>query len=600
MIRSDYSTSPGWARMLLTTADGPAWFEFGPPLELCETYDLTEVRSTLARVDDLTRGGLHAVGFVAYEASSAFDSALVTRPPVPGLPLVRFAIYGERREATSPAPAVGREGAEHGEWRPATSEAEHRRSVEAVRRHIERGETYQANLTFPFVREGVSDSKAQFADLLSRQFVPHAAYLDAGRWAVCSASPELFFRRDGEYLVTRPMKGTAPRAPGGFEDLVRRQALANSVKDRAENLMIVDMLRNDLGRIADPGSVSVRDLYRIERYATVWQMTSTVEATSSATLLEVFDALFPCASITGAPKASSMGIISQLETSPRGIYTGAVGWVGPNQQAEFNVAIRTAVVDRDHATATYGVGGGIVWDSDPAGEHREALAKAATFSTPPLPPFQLLESLLWRPGKGYWLLSRHLDRLLASAEYFAWSAPTAATLRDRLQKLAATLPLRRHKVRVRLDREGDVVLEAHEIPRRSPGPCRLGLAPRPETIDPRLLCHKTTVRVLDTVWERADGSSREESSYDDILMWDEDGNLTESTWANVVVALDGQRHTPSLHHGLLPGVLRQHLIDRGEIVEASLTVEDLKRAEGLWLINSVRGWIPARLEASRT
>jgi para-aminobenzoate synthetase/4-amino-4-deoxychorismate lyase len=586
--------------MLLTTAEGPTWFEFGPPLEVCETFDPGRVRSTLARVEELTLGGLHAVGFVAYEASSGFDSALATRAPVPDLPLVWFAVYHERRASDAPISAIRPSAGVGwtGEWRPRIGEDEHRRRVEAVRHHIERGETYQVNLTFSFDLEGVAGSQALFSELLARQSVPHAAYLESERWAVCSASPELFFRRDGDRLVTRPMKGTAPRAPGVAEDRRHRQALAASVKDRAENLMIVDMLRNDLGRIADPGSVSVRDLYRIEPYATVWQMTSTVEATSSASLVEIFGALFPCASITGAPKASSMGIISQLETSPRGIYTGALGWVGPDRQAEFNVAIRTAVVDRRDGSATYGVGGGIVWDSDPAGEYHEALSKGATLTVPPLPPFQLLESLLWRPGKGYWLLSRHLHRLLASAEYFAWSAPCAITLRDRLEKLATSLPRYRHKVRLLLDREGTVVLESQVIPRRSSGPCRLGLAPRPEAIDPRLLFHKTTERVLDVVWERADGSPREDSGYDDILMWDEDGNLTESTRANLVVQLEGKRYTPTLRHGLLPGVLRQHLLDRKEIVEASLRVDDLTRAEGLWLINSVRGWIPAGLEVT--
>ena len=247
----------------------------------------------------------------------------------------------------------------------------------------------------------------------------YAAYIDTGRYVICSASPELFFKLDGNKIYSHPMKGTAKRGRTTLEDKEQAEWLHNSLKNRAENVMIVDMIRNDLGRIAEIGSVQVPELFTIEKYPTLFQMTSTVQAKTNASLDEIFSALFPCASITGAPKVSTMNIIAELETTPRKIYTGSIGYISPNRKAQFNVAIRTALIDRENKTAEYGVGGGIVWDSTSADEYSEALLKARVLTERPR-TFDLIETLLWTPEDGYFLREKHIARMQDSAEYFGF------------------------------------------------------------------------------------------------------------------------------------------------------------------------------------
>ncbi|MFC5997033.1 aminodeoxychorismate synthase component I [Pseudonocardia hispaniensis] len=341
----------------------------------------TEVLDVLAEVDRATRAGSWAYGYLAYEAASALDPTLPARAGPEGLPLAWFGLCAEPEPVTPIEPrAAGRYRAQP--WRPGWTPQEHARAVDAVRAQIAAGETYQCNLTVRLHSRIDGDLTGLYADLALAQGGAHNVYLDLGRWVIASASPELFFEIAGNRLLMRPMKGTSRRGRSPAQDRALGEALRMSPKERAENVMIVDLMRNDAARIAETGSVSVRALCRLERYPTVLQLTSDVTARlrPETGLVDVLRALFPCGSITGAPKRRTMQLISELEPEPRGVYCGAIGLVGPPDaavRARFNVAIRTVVADRASGAAVYGTGGGITWSSEPAAEHAELLAKAA-------------------------------------------------------------------------------------------------------------------------------------------------------------------------------------------------------------------------------
>jgi para-aminobenzoate synthetase/4-amino-4-deoxychorismate lyase len=366
-------------------------------------------------------------------------------------------------------------------------------------------------------------------------------------------------------------------------------ALHASEKNRAENVMIVDMVRNDMGRVADKGSVRVPNLFDIEKYPTLYQMTSTVTSATSASFAEIMKALFPCASITGAPKIRTMEIIRELEPDPRGIYTGCIGLLSPGRHAEFNVAIRTVWLDKTRKSAEYGVGGGIVWDSDAGNEYEECRVKTAVL-TADTPDFDLIETMLWEPGSGYFLLDLHLERLRQSAEYFGFPVDLPS-VRARVMLEAdahrnaagAATPAR---VRLLLSEAGEVNLDWDPLPGtpRS-GPRRVTLAGSAIDRKDRFLYHKTTRR------QTYDEAKQDHPHCDDVLLWNSAGEVTESTIANIVVETGGKRITPPVECGLLPGVFRQWLLDHGEIEEGIIKVEDLRKAGRIFLVNSVRKWM---------
>ena len=357
---------------------------------------------------------MFAAGFIAYEAAAGFDKALRTHK-LKRTPLVWFGLYREVTELPDLPSAKGK--FEVGNWEMSVSELEYRSAIERIKRYIHAGDTYQVNYTTRLHAPFSGDPYALFASLCRAQRARNCAFVNLDRYSICSASPELFFEVDGNRVISRPMKGTIPRGLTYEADLANAKALADSGKNRAENVMIVDMIRNDLGRVANAGSVRVASAYDIERYPTVYQMTSTVEAKTQASIGDIMSVLFPCASVTGAPKVRTMEIITELEKEPRGVYCGAIGYVAPGRNARFNVAIRTVMVDRESGRAEYGVGGGIVWESEAGDEYRECLSKAAVL-TAELPEFELLETILWTPEEGYFLLDKHLKRLKQSAEYF--------------------------------------------------------------------------------------------------------------------------------------------------------------------------------------
>jgi para-aminobenzoate synthetase/4-amino-4-deoxychorismate lyase len=405
---------------------------------------------------------------------------------------------------------------------------------------------------------------------------------------IFSFSPELFVERRGNRLITRPMKGTLQRGRWLEEDAQRAEQLRRSTKDRAENVMIVDLLRSDLGKIAETGSVEVADLFSVEPLSRVLQMTSTVTATQKpgVTIVDILRALFPCGSVTGAPKVRSMAIIKELEHDPRGVYTGAIGLMRPNGDAVFNVAIRTVVVDDSTGASTFGVGGGITWESTTEGEYEECRLKAK-FLTDPWSPFQLLETMALIEGE-FALLDRHLSRARGSAQYFGFRWDEAAVSMT-LAGARASHPAGQWRVRLTIARSGEPLIAVLPLGESRTEPALVKFASTAVDDHDPLIFHKTTARAH---YDRELARCR---PCDDVIFWNDRGEVTESSIANVVVFSEGKNWTPPREAGLLAGTLRDELISNGELFERTITKEELASAESFALINSVRGWMPARL-----
>ncbi|HEU0257250.1 MAG TPA: aminodeoxychorismate synthase component I, partial [Microbacteriaceae bacterium] len=553
--------------------------------------------------------------------------------PHPPTPLVWFALTDHpptrigpaATSTTATAPAT--RGAAHaaqaavGGWRLDTTRAEYTTRFDAVRAAIAAGETYQCNLSARMTGLACDTTPealfGYYRSLLRNQGGDNGAWLVTDRFAVASASPESFFEWRGDEIRCTPMKGTSPRGPDSASDEVLRRALLASAKDRAENVMIVDLMRNDLSRIAAPGSVQVPALLACERYATLWQLTSTITARieREASLAGILAALFPCGSVTGAPKARTMELIAQLETSPRGLYCGAIGWLAPPGhavRARFNVAIRTVVVDRTTGRAEYGVGGGITWGSSAEGEFAEILAKTAVLRDPPEEDFSLIETLREHDGRPVHL-TEHLARLRASAHYFGFPLEEDE-IRARLAAATAPgnpddpdnpgdpgnpgNPPRRdgrgglhgdRRLRIALDRHGRCTITVGAAPKRASRPRTLAIdTPR---IDPRSrwLRHKTTLRAVYAA------ARERHPEADDTVLVNTNGNITETSIANIVVRLAGLWFTPPVADGCLPGVGRGRLIADGIVQERSLSIADLRRADAIAVVSSLRGWLPAVL-----
>jgi para-aminobenzoate synthetase/4-amino-4-deoxychorismate lyase len=574
--------------IILRDHAGNRWLGFAAPRRVIVARWLSEVTAAIEEAErEVEENGCWAVGFMSYEAASAFDPVLETHPPGDA-PLVWFGIYDAPREITPPRPQQRRFAAG---WEPTMTRGEYLDALHVIKEHIADGDTYQVNFTYRLRSRFEGEARDYFTMLAQDAAAHYSAFIDTGRYAVCSVSPELFLRLDGTELTSLPMKGTAPRALTASADRAEAARLRYSEKEMAENVMIVDMIRNDMGRIADTGTVTAPVLFHIERYPTVWQMTSTVTCETRARISEIMAAMFPCASVTGAPRRRTMQIIHELETTPRGVYTGTVGFMAPGRKAQFNVAIRTVVVDTETGTAEYGVGGGIVWDSTDEGEYNECLAKAEVL-TKRWPEFSLLETMAWKPDEGYVLLKLHAERLLRSADYFAIPL-TYEAMRDALAAIDSGFGAVAHRVRLLVARDGTVTCESQPLD-ESNGPVRVAVAADPIDTSDLFLYHKTTHR---EVYERA---LAQHPNADDVILWNERGEITEACNHNVVVEIDGASYTPPVPCGLLGGTYRQWMLENGLVTERVLTLDDLLRAERVWLINSVRGRRDATLIHSST
>jgi para-aminobenzoate synthetase/4-amino-4-deoxychorismate lyase len=542
------------------------------PVEIVEAWRLDEVRPALARLRDAER---EAVGFLAYEAGHALEPKLAALAPETGeMPLLWFGLFAPP-ELIDLARLPSPDGAWAAEPSPRIAREAYLAAAETVLEHILEGDVYQANLTFEAEVATQGHPLALYAALRRRARAGWGGVVFTGRQWMLSFSPELFFTLEAGRITARPMKGTArPDADP--------EALRGDPKQRAENLMIVDLLRNDLSRVAARGSVAVPKLFDVELYPTVQQMTSTVTATLRDGLgpVDVLEAIFPCGSITGAPKIRAQEILHGLECRPRGVYTGSIGRLAPDGDAAFNVAIRTLVLQDGEGRGRIGLGSGIVADSRPGDEWLECLAKGAFVETDRR--FDLIETMRFDPEEGIAELERHLARMKRSAEALGFSFDRHHA-RNELQ--AATFALRgARRLRLLLSRSGALAIETRPLPTAPAGPVRVGLSPLPVDPSDFRLRHKTSDRRF---YDAARGDGFE------MVFLDPDGFVTEGSFTNVFVERDGKLLTPPLSRGLLPGILRERLIEEGRALEADLREDDLRA--GFLIGNSLRGLVGAQL-----
>ncbi len=551
------------------------------PLAVVEAWRRDEVADALTRVEEAVAGGAVAGGYIAYEAAEALDPTLLCRAPRKDLPLLWFGLFRERRETTPPSAPRASAASALAPWVASLAPEEYARRIDRIRDLIAAGDTYQVNLTFPLhstLDPGVSDAEL-YAALGRAQRAGFCALLRLPEHSILSISPELFFHRRGDELELRPMKGTRPRGRWLEEDRQRARELTLSEKERAENLMIVDLLRNDAGRVAEFGSVEVPRQFEVESYPTVHQLTSTVRARlrPDTSLMDLLRALFPSGSVTGAPKRRTMEVIAELEGGPRGVYTGAVGMI-TQEETIFNVPIRTLLLDREGGVEM-AVGSGVTWGSTAEAEYAECLQKAA-FTRLERPTFSLLETMLYEPGIGFQLLDAHLERMRGSAEYFGYpfdADKARETLRGRVGDGREP-----RRVRLMLSSEGVFAVESAPLAQQA-SPLRARLTTEPVQSSDPMLFHKTTYR---TIYERR---LAERPGYDEVLLINERGELTEFANGNLVVRLEGEDWTPPIDVGLLAGTFRAELLAAGTLRERLLRPEDLVKADGVYRINSVRG-----------
>jgi para-aminobenzoate synthetase / 4-amino-4-deoxychorismate lyase len=570
---------------------------FTHPTEIVSAWTPEEVPQALARLEAAADAGLHAAGFFAYELGYVLEPKLAgLMPEGRNVPLLWFGLYKSPREMQE---------AEVDHWLAthtrsgsyqftsvtrAWDQGQYEQRFSAVQDKIRAGDIYQLNLTFK-ARFRLEGSPLTFyRDLRQRQRVAYAGIVDTGEVTVLSASPELFIEKHGAVVSTRPMKGTAPRAGTPEADADQRRVLSSDIKQRAENLMIVDLMRNDLGRIAEVGSVNVTDLFTVETFRTLHQLTSGVTATlkDGVGLADLIRAIFPPGSIIGAPKIRAMELIREYETEPRGVYCGAIGHITPKGEALFNVAIRTPVVFRD-GRGEMGIGSGVVYDSVGAKEYAECLLKMKFLTDPPK-SFELIETILHEAGTGYWLLEGHIKRLGASAAYFGYAFGEDAA-RAALAKAVAGRQGDRLRVRLLLAEDGKISITVSEQAPQNPGAVmRYAISDTRLDSTNAFLFHKTTRRELyDREWQHY----ADTRGADEVLYLNERGEIAEGSRTNVFIEKDGRLLTPPLSSGLLPGVFRAELIAQGKVHEAVLTLADLASADAVFVGNSVRGLVKA-------
>lgn len=561
---------------------------FGAPREVLVATTVADVTAVLHAAHQQALAGRWCVGYVRYEAAPAFDPALAVhtdRHTATDGPLAWFGVHDAPLPAVPPPVDPAPPDALRAQWQGGMARTTFDAAMARLHQAIANGEIYQANFTTRVGGSLHTTAVALFAAMRRAQPGGFAAYIDSGEEQVLSASPELFFDWHDGHLITRPMKGTAPRADDPATDAALAEGLRTSPKERAENVMIVDLIRNDLSRIAQPFSVQVDGLCRVQALPTVWQMVSDVHANTrtGTTLADVFTALFPCGSVTGAPKVQAMRLIRALEETPRGVYCGAVGVVRPGGSATFNVPIRTVLARGSRLWA--GTGSGITWDATPEAEWQEWRHKQ-TFLQRASQGFQLLETLALQDG-ALPAADAHLARMAASAAHFgfAWDAAAAHAALDALRHQH---PQGAWRVRLLLDAAGHVQGQAFAQP-PTPATVQLQLAAQPlAEAQSEFVRHKTTRRAH---YERLAPTVPEVF---DTVLWNTESEVTECTRGNLALLLDGRWVTPAVRCGLLPGVGRAHWLALGRLQEAVVRLDDLPRVQAMAFINSLRGWIPAQ------
>ena len=574
---------------------------FTHPLSIIACYEIEEIEETFARMEEALKGGFYLAGFISYETGFAFEKVFKPKKRYT-FPLIWFGVFKKPRTGRS---LTRRGGSAPNKYtfdnlRLNISQKDYLDSIRKIKKLIERGETYQVNYTLKYKFNFSGSPYALYATLKNNQSVSYSAFIKGQNFTLLSFSPELFFRKNGQEIKVKPMKGTIERGRILEKDNKNAQDLKDDPKSQAENIMIVDLLRNDLGKISETGSVKVDKLFEIEKYETLFQMTSTIKGKvdRDIKLYELFKALFPSGSVTGAPKIRTMQLIDELEKEERKIYTGSIGFITPEKDAVFNVAIRTVLLENGKAPrqargkGEMGIGSGIVYDSNPEKEFEECKLKA-NFLTQPTPEFQLIETLLWTPKKGYFLLEEHLRRLRKSAEYFDFLCDQEH-LREKLNKEKVKFkPNANHRIRLLLFKDGRIKITSSKLEKNLN---QNYIAFSNQKISSRniFLYHKTTNRKL----YNEEYQKYQKLGYFDVIFQNEKGEITEGAISNIFIKKNGIYYTPPVECGLLDGVYRRYFMSRNgkKVREKILYKEDLLAADEIYLTNAVRGMVKVNLE----
>ncbi len=600
---------------------------FVDPIQRLQYYEGESEIEFLNTVQGLKKEGNYIAGWFSYEFGYLLESSLkgrLKRKEDQGGLLADLGVFkdcykfdhvtGETDFPLQDIQESELEDFELTELRLSQSREEYLQAVRTILDYISAGDTYQVNYTLKLFFDFVGSPERFYADLRRNQSVSYGAYIRWQDQRIMSFSPELFFWKKDTDVMVRPMKGTLTRGRNLAEDNVNRRYLKTDVKNKSENVMIVDLLRNDLGRLMHhivDGDVQVDSLFDVETYETLFQMTSTITGSTDkhvladVSLYNFFKAIFPCGSVTGAPKIRTMEIIDELEGGRRGVYTGAIGYMAPNGEAVFNVPIRTVVLDG--SKGEMGIGSGIVHDSDPEKEWQECLLKGR-FLTNPQKIFSLIETILWHPKHGFWLLKEHIQRLEDSAKYFLFCIDIKKIERD-LLRLEEEFNNSAMRVRLVVEKDGSFVINGTVIeePKNFTLPVRLvqdlsdlpkiGFYQEPIDADSCWFYHKTTNRDL---YNAAYSEALSQGLFD-VLFYNQKGNVTEGCISNIIICVNGCYYTPPLSDGLLPGVMRQYLHDNSShpIKERNLKVKDIKEADAVFLCNSVRGVVQVSLQNSQ-
>ena len=549
-------------------------YTFTQPIKELKTRDLSEVADLLAQVESYQEQGYYVVGYVSYEAAPAFEEKLaVHKVPLLGEYLLYFTVHESVK--TSPIPLTYEEVDLPSKWREQTSAEDYEKAIAQIHHHLRQGDTYQVNYTVQLKQDLSANPFAIYNRMVVEQEAGYNAYVEHDEIAVISMSPELFFEQNDRELTTRPMKGTTQRGVTDDEDLKEAAWLEQDPKNRSENMMIVDLLRNDMNRISEVGSEHVEHLCQVEQYSTVWQMTSTIKSQlrEDVDLVAIFRSLFPCGSITGAPKIATMEIIKNLEPQPRGVYCGTIGILLPNGRRIFNVAIRT--IQLHQGNAIYGVGGGITWDSTWESEYREVHQKAAVLYRKQA-RFQLITT--GRISQKQLLFEdQHLERLTKASRYFAYPFDPEELRQKIEEECQACDSHQDSRLRITLSKSGEMKLSRQILTPLSPSFCKAKLCLQEADLNQSFTYFKTTHRPHLSLGEQ------------EKIYHNKSGELFETSIGNLVLKINGKLYTPPISQGILPGIYRQHLLETGQVEEKVLTVADLNQAETIYGCNAVRG-----------
>ena len=550
---------------------------FTKPLKELKTRDLDQVETLLREAEAYQEAGYYAVGYVSYEAAPAFEKKLAVHPaPLMGEYLLYFTIHEEVE--TLPFPEDYEAVDLPANWQEEVEAPAYRKAIETIQHHIRQGDTYQVNYTVQLSQELKADPLAIYNRLVVEQKAHYNAFIQHDDVAILSISPELFFEQDDKLLITRPMKGTTRRGLTNQTDLQEAAWLEADPKNRAENMMIVDLLRNDMNRISEIGSEQVTRLCQVEQYSTVWQMTSTIESRlrPEVDLVQTFQALFPCGSITGAPKISTMEIIQQTEVAPRGVYCGTIGILLPKGKRIFNVAIRTLQMQGHQAI--YGVGGGITWDSKWESEYQETKQKSAVLYRQE-PRFELLTTGRIHQGE-LTFLEQHLTRLREASRYFTYPYDEPKLLKKLQEELAHLDPSLDYRCRIALQKNGAFKLAIAELKDLPASYLQAQLTEQKLDLAKPFTYFKTS--------QRAHLVAKDHEQ----IFYLPDGSLLETTIGNLILEIKGNLYTPPAHLPILDGIYRRHLLETGQVEEKLLTLKDLGVADQVYACNALRGLYP--------